>query len=695
MLKAGSKEFHDEDGKSMEKQPPSLEEEKKREAEKFLQQRFKTFDVHFKDIVNLLDAWDRSQGNIFRQSSPSEKSEHEDPSVNKAKKNAPKGEKGKDKKGKETVAEVKQEVTENTNNNNNEVSTTEKEENVDVQNQSTINISEDKQRDAKEDIGVPHLIIEFANKINHEDICKHPRLPPIEEVLDGMGMGVNGPPIPPPATFSVMTYPNHRKSPPGSEFSHYVFVTNDPNDPNLIPEEKPKEALIMEEQINDGEKSPDNIQAKSQNSSKQKTPKTGTSRNESRGDNAARRTSGDKKRNEPKSKRDSVAQSPNRNSSSLSGQDGLINQEANSSIDGLPGDKPSQKLQRFRWVIPQFSDLVVKLRFTSEEIGQFDQTLSFEITGTRRRYQLHCRGICTFPKIMRDPRVVFPSRKKFKEPNEIVHKKFLLSEELYDFGPLLVGNNKERIREGKFPEYLENLSIQNASPLDAEVSFCFLDDNVDKPDSCFYLEPPEFTLKPNESKVLKVYATPKENKLYEDTLVCCIKENPEPILFKMSCFGQKPELILDKKEFNFKQVLLHRKDSKEIKMTNNTMMPVQWKIEGTDTLGDEFVCNQITGVIDPYCSFNLILHFRALKPLLITPKERKILKVLVSSMNSFLGFMENHLIQVTAEAYDVALEINLPKGNDGGLDFGSIRVNVENKLACTLKNKGKYPIKFK
>lgn len=54
------------------------EEEKRKEAEKFLQQRFKTFDVHFKDICNLLEAWDRTQGNIFRQPSPSDKSELED-----------------------------------------------------------------------------------------------------------------------------------------------------------------------------------------------------------------------------------------------------------------------------------------------------------------------------------------------------------------------------------------------------------------------------------------------------------------------------------------------------------------------------------------------------------------------------------------------------------------------------------------
>lgn len=54
------------------------EEEKRREAERLLQQRFKTFDVHFKDICALLEAWDRTQGNIFRQSSPSDKSELED-----------------------------------------------------------------------------------------------------------------------------------------------------------------------------------------------------------------------------------------------------------------------------------------------------------------------------------------------------------------------------------------------------------------------------------------------------------------------------------------------------------------------------------------------------------------------------------------------------------------------------------------
>lgn len=467
----------------------------------------------------------------------------------------------------------------------------------------------------------------------------------------------------------------------------------------MIPDIKPKQeiSIIPEGSGLEGEKTPDNPSGKSSVKPGSKTHKTNVPRNESRGTSLEmqRRASGERKRTDSRiNKRDTGAQSPNRGSSSLSGNKIEDPADGTASVDGSSIEKPSQKLQRFRWILPPNSELSIRLRFTSEETGQFDQTLNFEIVGTKRRYQLHCRGICTFPTISREPRIVFSNRKKNKEPNEIVNKKYLLSEDLFDFGPLLVGNNKDRCREGKFPEYVEHLNIQNVSPLDAEVSFCFLEDTNDKTDSCFFLEPSELVLKPNEIKQLKVFACPREPKVYTDSLICCVKENPEPITFKISCHGQKPELVLDKKEFNFKQVLLHRKDSKEIRMTNSTLIPVQWRLEGADMLGEEFVCSQISGVIEPFQSFSLAMHFRALRPLNITPKDKKMLKLLVSSLNSFLGFMENHSIMVIAEAYDVALEINLPKGNDGGLEFGNVRLNNENKLSCTLKNKGKFPIKF-
>ena len=103
-------------------------------------------------------------------------------------------------------------------------------------------------------------------------------------------------------------------------------------------------------------------------------------------------------------------------------------------------------MQNFcRWMVPAYSEIVIRIQFTSDDLGQFDQTLSFEITGTRRRYQLFCRGVCAFPTISREPRVVFPHRRKAKVTSEdIVSKKYLIQEEVFEFGPLLCGKTRER-----------------------------------------------------------------------------------------------------------------------------------------------------------------------------------------------------------------------------------------------------------
>lgn len=46
----------------------------------------------------------------------------------------------------------------------------------------------------------------------------------------------------------------------------------------------------------------------------------------------------------------------------------------------------------------------MRLHFSSTKTGLFDQVFSFEIQGTRRQYQVCCRGICTYPTISEDPR---------------------------------------------------------------------------------------------------------------------------------------------------------------------------------------------------------------------------------------------------------------------------------------------------
>ena len=59
-----------------------------------------------------------------------------------------------------------------------------------------------------------------------------------------------------------------------------------------------------------------------------------------------------------------------------------------------------------------------------------------------------------------------------------------------------------------------------------------------------------------------------------------------------------------------------------------------------------------------------------------------------------MGLVQAENIQVMAEAYDVALDMSFPRGADGGIDFGIIRVLDESRQICSLKNKGRYEIGF-
>ena len=63
-----------------------------------------------------------------------------------------------------------------------------------------------------------------------------------------------------------------------------------------------------------------------------------------------------------------------------------------------------KRLSHFRWIIPPKQNVTLKLAFSSDEVGLFDQTLNFELVGTCKHYQLFCRGKCEVPTISKDPR---------------------------------------------------------------------------------------------------------------------------------------------------------------------------------------------------------------------------------------------------------------------------------------------------
>ena len=153
--------------------------------------------------------------------------------------------------------------------------------------------------------------------------------------------------------------------------------------------------------------------------------------------------------------------------------------------------------------------------------------------------------------------MVFPNRKKTVKKDEIVNKKYVMSpnSEYYEFGPLLCGKSREAYLDGRYPENMECLNITNTSAMQAQLAVTFMNDTKGE---TFLFHPSTMDLKPGESQSLRIWAYPKSPGLVKDTLVCCVKENPEPLTFKVQCTGVRPEVEMDKKEFKFEKVLLHR-----------------------------------------------------------------------------------------------------------------------------------------
>ncbi|KAI5620967.1 hydrocephalus-inducing protein-like isoform X1, partial [Silurus asotus] len=189
---------------------------------------------------------------------------------------------------------------------------------------------------------------------------------------------------------------------------------------------------------------------------------------------------------------------------------------------------------------------------------------------------------------------------------------------------------------------------------------------------------------------LRVGAYPTTQGLIEDSVVCCIKENPEPAIFHISCRGVRPELELERKHLNFDKIFLDRKETRRLCLYNPTALPVAWRVIGFEGLGEEFSISQDSGIIMARSEFSLFIHFHAMRPVSL----KKTIRLEVSDVENILGVVQTENINIVAEAYDVALEITFPKGTDNCLDFGVIRVSEEVKISINLKNKGKHDIAY-
>ncbi|KAM9214465.1 hydrocephalus-inducing protein homolog [Leptosomus discolor] len=624
-------------------------DEAQSDSEKNLTLRFEIYEASQKDVAHILSSWDRAQGTLLSPLSREEvqhqaEDQRQRLSSHRSRKNSKKERLEKALLEKERLEKLK--ALEDT-----KLSPLEQEG------------AEGSDRD--QDVGVPCLDIQVLSSADvTKMILESGKLPAAEQILDDLGLGPSGPPIPPTTFYSVIHYPEKRMAPAAGEaLKHFIFVV--PGGAPAEEERKDPESLVDAPAV-PTVKMPE----------EQVTP--------TRGQRRKQKAAGSQKAAREK-------QSSGQGRRDLKGLDTgapppspAVHQ---SSVDTVPSLGRSVRLSSCRWIVPARGEVELTVHFSSAVTGQFDQTLHFEILGTRRLYQLHCRGTCLYPTISQDPRLVFPCWRKSKADDDIIFKQYVMNTGVFHFGPLLCGKSKDRYKAPPSPSKCEKLTILNVSPFEAAVHFFF---EQDRKAGTFLLDPPSMRLKPNEQQELSVWAYPTSAGLVEDNLICCIQENPEPVVFRLCCQGVQVELGVSPKEVHFNKVLLHRREIKTLVLRNSTPLPMAWRLSGLQNLGEDFSVSQDKGTVGPCTEFVVYLCVKATK----TFSMKKMIQLEVSDAENVLGVVQTENIQIVAEAYDVALSIDIPQGADGGVDFGVVKVLDDVKQVLTLKNKGKYDLAY-
>ncbi|XP_039247196.1 hydrocephalus-inducing protein-like, partial [Pipra filicauda] len=415
-----------------------------------------------------------------------------------------------------------------------------------------------------QDAGVPCLDFHVTCREKvFRRILKSKKLPPPKQILHSLGLG---PPIPPGSLFSVVPYPEEDRVPTATEdLRHFIFV-------------EPEGAAAEDDVAPEAEAQDHLKKGKARHKSSKEKPNSPQS---------------------PKSLQDHSPETPRSSPEPMKSQ-----LQSDSTLE-----RPA-RLRRFRWIVPAHAEVELKIRFSPTVPGQFDQLRNFEILGSKRLYQLPCSATALYPSISQNPRLVFPRGRKSKEKEDIISKEYVMSTKQFHFGPLLCGKSGEWYKAQNCPGNSEKLPILNDSPMEAEVHFSFENDSKGE---TFLLDPPSMRLQPKEKKKLSVWAYPTSAGLLGDSLVCWIKDNPEPAVFRLCCQGVQVKLGVSPQELHFNKILLHRTDTQTLVLRNDSPLPMAWHLSGLDDLGDDFSVSQGRGIVGPRTDFEVKLDFKAEK----------------------------------------------------------------------------------
>ena len=433
------------------------------------------------------------------------------------------------------------------------------------------------------------------------------------------------------------------------------------------------------------------------------------------------------------SRMEDLSETPSASSSPV--KDGV----ATESNDDVRSEKPVVHVKKTRWIIPPHASVELTVKFTSDDVGKFEEELCFEMVGVHGvQRRLRVRGTCAYPQISTDYRNVFYRKLKTRPPTPQISKQYIIPKQTFEFGAVLCGKDDTKVLAGEYAENQERFRITNNGLFDLKATFALRavpkplpsmsgapaitsgattattgsdsgsggeaadeaakvssegtedeHNSSQEPSGVFHISPTEMSLAVDETAELVVSAMPREDGYVNEVIVCSIEGNPIPVEFPISCLGAVPRVNLSTNELRFERLLVNHSSEMSFTLSNTAHLPCRWRLTGVDTLSSELSVSESMGVLAAQSSATVTVAFKAEKKAQYSTE----LTLEIVDADELLGVQQQEILLVSAEAYEIEVEPRYPD-DQTGISFGTVKVQESVCKSFELLNNGKYEVGF-
>lgn len=216
------------------------------------------------------------------------------------------------------------------------------------------------------------------------------------------------------------------------------------------------------------------------------------------------------------------------------------------------------------------------------------------------------------------------------------------------------------------------------------------------------MEPSTMSLQRGESQTIRIWALPQEEGVFKEELICVVKDDPNPVIWRMRCLGVFPKVELSTREIKFERLLLDQSAKQVLEIKNKCKIRVKWKLTGLEELPEEFSF-QVLGVrshekhilegeLEPTDAALIEITFKAIKQQEFNDMKLQIDVEDIEGMGQKQN-PEELEVAVIAEAFEITVDFHeLEDGNR--IEFGDVRVGDIEQKSFKIENKGLYDVKF-